>query len=66
MPERLEPLLGGHPRLSTGLSTDYRPQIELYGYMRGTNVQNAGVGNVVNIQDSQEQAPGCRGGLEGV
>eukprot|EP00959_Pyramimonas_sp_CCMP1952_P311434 6517741-Pyramimonas_sp.AAC.1 len=26
-------------------------------YVRGTNVQNAGVTNVVNIQDSKERAP---------
>eukprot|EP00959_Pyramimonas_sp_CCMP1952_P299859 6272113-Pyramimonas_sp.AAC.1 len=26
-------------------------------YMRGTNVRNAGVTNVVNTRDSQEQAP---------
>eukprot|EP00959_Pyramimonas_sp_CCMP1952_P287982 6022227-Pyramimonas_sp.AAC.3 len=34
--------------------------------MRGTNVQSAGVTNVVNIQDSQEQASGAIAGGEAV
>eukprot|EP00976_Prorocentrum_cordatum_P010422 208288-Prorocentrum_minimum.AAC.1 len=34
--------------------------------MRGTNVQNAGVTNVVNTQGSPREHPGSRGGLEGV
>ena len=60
--DQLEASLNPQEAAGEGTAVLPSPQGCVVQYMRGTNVQNAGVTNVVNIQDSQ----GSRGGLEGV